>query len=727
MALMPIGMLLASAAHLPSGSLSMPRNHAAARRINERFSSGGAFDDVHSAGVTMHQFDDLEDSDEVWRPCTSGWCTKYSDRISASLISAHSPPTADGNIGLFKDSEGVFSGGFIAAPSEMKVLCSYPHDGGTMDRLCLNGDGTAINPGVPCVPGCGCKDSEPKPCKNSCIAHPPSPASGVHQCAWPPANLSSMLHIQEDIQKDIYNELVLDSKTWVANLPHSIEAVFYPKGCSQVTEDRARAAHAALVQHFKIETPLLILDTSNWETPFAIAKKERSPHFVPGTALVCPSACGLCPPAGSKGACCHGNQTCETSNWSRETCTSRYGTWCTHSGPPEPPPPLPPPCPPPRGRYIPQHNDRGAASSSKNAKKDLYLVLRLDDIQVGYLAKQQASIVDWALQRDIKLNLGVITGSASTDSKYVTWPTDCPGSKLCDDPIVTAILSAYEAGRVLNDDDEDDDGDADDDGDDDDDGDESGALIELFDHAYFHNRWGSDWPLTAEQQLDDMVKSTTALRTAYPNARIRTFVPPRNLADTATLDAMRATGLNIISSEGTLGCHPWNGPPPRYNYMFAPCQTLDAAGPFCIPPNDTYATRAGFQPLLPGDAFLPELLGPLYSTPTGAANSKFNDVASGLSVNDTLGVGACGCVGEICPIISAAKNNAVKSNGLLWTVLMMHPQTKFRCSASYVEWLDEFLFEARALEEYNVHFINFQDLVELRSPSTAFDSMPPGK
>ena len=97
-------------------------------------------------------------------------------------------------------------------------------------------------------------------------------------------------------------------------------------------------------------------------------------------------------------------------------------------------------------------------------------MLRLDDIQVGYLAKQQASIVDWALQRDIKLNLGVITGSASADSKYVTWPTDCPGSKLCDDPIVTAIHSAYEAGRVLNDNDEDDEDDDDDD-DDDDDGD----------------------------------------------------------------------------------------------------------------------------------------------------------------------------------------------------------------------------------------------------------------
>ena len=356
-----------------------------------------------------------------------------------------------------------------------------------MDRLCLNDDGTAINPGAPCLPGCGCKDSEPKPCQNSCIAPVrPSPASGVHQCAWPPANLSSMLHIQEGVSKDIYNELVLDSNTWVANLPHSIEAVFYPKGCSQATEDRARAAHAALVQRYKTETPLFVLDVSNWQAPFAVAKKERSALHVPNTASVCPSVCGVCPPAGVDGACCYGNQTCETSNWSRETCTSRYGTWCTHMGPPTPPTPRPPPCPPPRGRYSPRHKDRQSASSEETEKQDLFVVLRLDDIQVGYLAQEQATIVDWALQRGVKLNLGVITGSASADAKYVTWPTDCPGSKLCDDPVVAVIRSAYEAGRVRSElkqsfEHEE----------------ETGALIELFDHAYHHNSWGEDWPLTS--------------------------------------------------------------------------------------------------------------------------------------------------------------------------------------------------------------------------------------
>jgi hypothetical protein len=52
-----------------------------------------------------------------------------------------------------------------------------------------------------------------------------------------------------------------------------------------------------------------------------------------------------CPPHGFKGACCHGNTTCETQNWSKETCTPNLGTWC------EKPPPGYCPCKncPPKG------------------------------------------------------------------------------------------------------------------------------------------------------------------------------------------------------------------------------------------------------------------------------------------------------------------------------------------------------------------------------------------
>lgn len=66
-----------------------------------------------------------------------------------------------------------------------------------------------------------------------------------------------------------------------------------------------------------------------------------------GETVACPAACGMCPPVGFSGACCHGNKTCETQNWTPETCTPAFGTWCPASpSPPSPPTPSPPPTPP---------------------------------------------------------------------------------------------------------------------------------------------------------------------------------------------------------------------------------------------------------------------------------------------------------------------------------------------------------------------------------------------
>jgi hypothetical protein len=51
----------------------------------------------------------------------------------------------------------------------------------------------------------------------------------------------------------------------------------------------------------------------------------------------CPPACGVCPPEGYNGACCHGGTKCETQNWTPQTCIPPYGTWCGASKPEKPP------------------------------------------------------------------------------------------------------------------------------------------------------------------------------------------------------------------------------------------------------------------------------------------------------------------------------------------------------------------------------------------------------
>jgi hypothetical protein len=47
-------------------------------------------------------------------------------------------------------------GGFVLAPGRARVQCSYPGDGGTATRTCLDEAGEPLRPGEPCVGGCGC-------------------------------------------------------------------------------------------------------------------------------------------------------------------------------------------------------------------------------------------------------------------------------------------------------------------------------------------------------------------------------------------------------------------------------------------------------------------------------------------------------------------------------------------------------------------------------------------
>ena len=48
-----------------------------------------------------------------------------------------------------------------------------------------------------------------------------------------------------------YNEVILDSKTWGANLPDAVEAVFYPAGCSSC-ELTARDIHCRFLAAYAL-------------------------------------------------------------------------------------------------------------------------------------------------------------------------------------------------------------------------------------------------------------------------------------------------------------------------------------------------------------------------------------------------------------------------------------------------------------------------------------------
>jgi len=70
-----------------------------------------------------------------------------------------------------------------------------------------------------------------------------------------------------------YNEVVVNSRRYNEHLPHAVDAFFLIKGWenANVIYDTV-AAHRTFLATYKLaesEVPLLVLDPSNWETPFS--------------------------------------------------------------------------------------------------------------------------------------------------------------------------------------------------------------------------------------------------------------------------------------------------------------------------------------------------------------------------------------------------------------------------------------------------------------------------
>lgn len=317
----------------------------------------------------------------------------------------------------------------------------------------------------------------------------------------------------------------------------------------------------------------------------------------------------------------------------------------------------------------------------------MYVALRMDDISIGYVSEQQQQAIHWAQKNNVKFNFGIIAGVP------VPWPTTCadsPTDQYCDDLAVKAMYDAYAKGHIV--------------------GTTGGnANIEIFDHSWDHDTWPDKFNSLSEAEFkiwmeEDMKKSTTQLRQAFPKASISAFVAPENLANKDVLTAMQAHDLNTISTQGTLGCHLAEGSPPHYNYFYGPCEhdgQLD-----CVPEGDVYVTSEGWQPVEG-----------IFSTPIGCASSTFITEMQGITPTEAWGEGTCGCVDNICSVVSSAEQYADKSNGLRWAVLMMHPQTQFKDGKATDAWLNEFKQIAEASPNYEVEFVTFQDLVKLTSPA----------
>ena len=197
-----------------------------------------------------------------------------------------------GQIPLFQSGG---EGGLIFAPGAANCLsCAWSGDGGTMGRAChpaqpakprgLLGSVRAP-PGMGagaattgCVSGCvsqatagGESALDPKFWCSEARAAESGEGAWCSGRPWRPTELGAMLRWQP---RAGYNELILLPDCWRANLPHSVEALFYPKArCTEGSPCRhkLRSLHQLLrSQYGKYAPPLLSMDLSDWDAPFAV-------------------------------------------------------------------------------------------------------------------------------------------------------------------------------------------------------------------------------------------------------------------------------------------------------------------------------------------------------------------------------------------------------------------------------------------------------------------------
>lgn len=195
------------------------------------------------------------------------------------------------------------------------LLCSYARDAGTVHQFC-----SPAGVSNSCIPGCvrepnGVAAAASRSWCDELPASPRVPSLNHLQrgCAsgpWRAASLAAMMASHEQRARvelssfrnctycctpcnrsprcdwcDLYNELVLDTAVWTARLPQTIEAVFFIGGLPKL-ERRARDVHCRLLRSFAHTglnatiVPLVILNVSELEAPFRLARAEECTHDV---------------------------------------------------------------------------------------------------------------------------------------------------------------------------------------------------------------------------------------------------------------------------------------------------------------------------------------------------------------------------------------------------------------------------------------------------------------
>ena len=229
--------------------------------LNYRFAHGNATNDWTRAGVLFHAFDAVDGydgHDDLWNGCehSSTWCFRL-DRFSVSMLNSRIPHYFN----QYKShATGAPKGGFIVSTEVVGpdgVRCMMSHDGGTVG----GGNGCSGPACRSChISGrCGvwCHFAGGEQLQFMLQQHEATSEGRGQSCGQATCN---------------YNEIVIDSAYWKSHLPHTIRAVFFPRGESQA-QSMAQRVHSSFLRRYPDQagtTPLISFAGNAVATPFRL-------------------------------------------------------------------------------------------------------------------------------------------------------------------------------------------------------------------------------------------------------------------------------------------------------------------------------------------------------------------------------------------------------------------------------------------------------------------------
>lgn len=202
----------------PVSPAAAPLSAAAAlvALLETRFWAGRPSNVLSEAGVLLRQFDRISelDASAPWLPCSeSRWCARYRSQWPSSIINSE-----------YRQLYYTDCGGLIIDPLTTDFFCAYGGDGNSMAHDCGGGPGD----GIGCIPGCY---PDGQQCQQ--VGHD-------WNCAWPPSMLREAMEAQlaRGRPSGSHNEIVIDTRSIVANLPGAILGFFYEVSSSAAVEMR---------------------------------------------------------------------------------------------------------------------------------------------------------------------------------------------------------------------------------------------------------------------------------------------------------------------------------------------------------------------------------------------------------------------------------------------------------------------------------------------------------